>query len=180
MKVGDFKYYIILALCVVVIALSVISFLKRPKETSGVIQRQDSFDPELYYNKEMPNFELDGKERKINFPTNKNILILGVNREVDKTIRRYDRLFEKLDFSAYDVEIIILTNREKHRESKYVKTYYYNSAEFDRYFKIGEGSRFVLLVNKENRIKHYMDRMIALHNIRLLIERFRSKEKNES
>jgi hypothetical protein len=180
MKVANFKYYIVLALCAVVITLSIISIIKRPKETSSVTQRQGPFDPELYYNKEMPNFERDGKEREINFPTNKNILILGVNREVAETIQRYDRLFEKLDFSAYDVEIIILTNREEHRESKYVKTYYYNNAEFDRYFKIGEESKFVLLVNKENRIKHYMDRMIALHNIRLLIERFRSKERNES
>lgn len=179
-KSRNFKYYIILTLCVVVIALCIISFFKRPKEeTSGVTQKHGPFDPEPYYNKKMPNFEPGVKEGKINFPTTKNMLILGVNREVDATVQLYDRFFETLDMSAYDLEIIILTNEEKHRESKYVKTYYYSSAEFDRYFKIGDGFKFVLLVDKNNRIKHYMDRMIDLHNLKLLIERFGPGEKNE-
>ena len=180
-KTSNFKYYIILALCVVIIILSILSITKKPtqKDPSRVTQKQGPFDPEPYYNKEMPNFELGITEGKINFPSNKNILILGVNTEVDATIQLYDRFFETLDMSAYNVEIMILTNKEKHRESKYVKTYYYRSAEFDRYFKIGDGFKFVLLVDKNNRIKHYMDRMIDLHNLKLLIERFGPGEKNE-
>lgn len=173
----NLKYIIILAICLVIILLSIRMFLKPPQHPSSQEEDQvtrDSvyFDAEAYYDKEMPAVELDLGERKIVFPNHKNILLLGINREVNATIRLYDELLEKLDQGRYDIEVIILTRQAEFTPSRFVKTYRYDNDGFDGFFKIREDGKFVLLVDKANRIKHFLDKMTDPYNVKLLMDRF--------
>jgi hypothetical protein len=173
----NLKYVIILAICFVIILLSVRMFLKppqpsHPQEEEQVTRDSVYFDAGAYYDKEMPAVELNLGERKIVFPNHKNILLLGINREVNATIRFYDELFEQLDPDRYDIEVIILTRQPGFTPSRFVKTYRYDNAGFDSFFKIKEDGKFVLLVDKTNRIKHFLDKMTEPYNIKLLMDRF--------
>jgi hypothetical protein len=178
----NLKYIIILVICFVIILLSIRAFLKPPQpshrhegEEDQVTRDSVYFDAAAYYDKEMPSVELNLGERKIVFPNHKNMLLLGINREVNATIRVYDQLFEQLELDRYDIEVVILTRRPEFTPSRFVKTYRYDNAGFDRFFKIKEDGKFVLLVDKTNRIKHFLDKMTEPYNIKLLMDRFYGK-----
>lgn len=175
----NLKYIIILVICFVIILLSIRTFLKPPQhaQRQGGDEEQltrDSvyFDAEAYYDKEMPAVELNLGERKVVFPNQRNMLLLGINGEVNATIRAYDELFEQLELGRYDIEVIMLTRKPQFTPSRFVKTYRYDNPGFDRFFKIEKNGKFVLLVDKSNRIKHFLDKMTDPYNIKLLMDRF--------
>ena len=164
------KYVIMFLISVIVILININLYINNPKKK--LTRKIGYIDYSIFYNKIIPNFKFNLNGKTIQFPYKKNILIIGLNREVDLSINLIDdRVFKNIILDQYNLDIIILTKMKKFKKSLYVNTYTYSNESFDKYFKIGVDDKFTLLV-ENNTIKHYVKELIAVDNIKALIGRY--------
>ena len=165
------KYLFILSLCLILIFLNTYKLLNKPKEILTV--KTGYLNYSKYYDEKIPSFKIKTDKSVLKIPDNNNILIIGLNREVNTSIRHLESLFKKINLNDYDIEVIVITRAKKYKKSRYLKICNYVCIDFDKFFQLEEQYKYTLLVNKKGKIKHFMRRLIELDNIKSLLLRYK-------
>jgi len=166
----------ILALVLIVInSASIINNIKQPDINRSGIKRSP-VSPLTFYDKEFPEITFTSKDGKtINLPDNRNHIIIGLNEHFEQDIEKLYWYLKNFDLSKYDVDIIAVSVEKEFKDSKGIDVYHYDSVKLGEFFHLSDFRNFILIVNKNNKVKYFKYEFIDITPLRLLINKFKKE-----
>ena len=103
----------------------------------------------------------------------KNYLTFLYNRQFDRDIEVLYWYLKNFDLSKYDVDIMAVSLEKDFKDSKGFDVYHYDSVKLGEFFHLSDFRNFILIVNKNDKVKYFKYEFISLNELELLIKKFK-------
>jgi hypothetical protein len=170
----NFRFIILLLIAAVIIIIEmdkVRTVFYNMFNKPTIRQRVDNLS---FYNKEFPLTKLiSARGDTFKLPDNRNHIIIGLNKRFDRDIDIYGPEIQAIDTAKYSIDGIIITLEKFKYNMKYPFIYRYDDTVLGEFFKLGTNSDFIIVLEKDNRIKFFLYIPPKINELNLLIEKYK-------
>jgi len=177
MKLGKTKEFLLIVVSSILIIYSFFSvyesFTNAGNNTIKVSPSSSNIRPDSLYGEELKRFEIffDGTTNG-HLPRNKNILIIGYNRDAKKRSEYLDLRLEEYLKNTENIEVVVVSS-QKSGDFGGIRVFLYEPETLALEYGITKKIDFLILVDVGNRIRYFSFYFNEDNDVRLLLERFK-------
>lgn len=175
MKKNNYKWILIAILSSFIIIFNGLQYFQnnKTKDQKGKFM---VVNYDKYYDKTIPEINLELDNKIVNLSDKRNRLIIGLDSD-DYAVHTFlNSIQYKIDFKEVDLEMLFVTKAET-KEISEIIIEKFRSIEFEIFFDLFDTNYFIILIQKDSRIKYYNKYLLPNpEDIKTLMRRYSKHE----